>query len=202
MKKINTVFIFLLLINILMISACKKEGPAGPAGATGPTGATGPAGPTGPSGPTGPQGPQGPQGPLGPQGPVGTANVIYSRWTNGSTWTFDGASGLVYFDMATSSMTQSILSGGDIHVYWAVLGDTINHVRQLPFTELIASTFYFHNPKYSIGNIRIETSNLTMATSNRYRYILIPGGILGRSLYNNLDFNNYNEVLERLNIPR
>ena len=207
MKRIKTFCTFLLLVSIIIFSACQKQGPAGPAGATGATGANGAngangaPGATGPQGPTGPTGPQGPQGPIGPQGPPGTANVIYSRWSNGSSWTFDATSGLVYFDMATTSMTQSILSGGDIHVYWAVLGDSVNHVRQLPFTEQIASTFYFHNPKYSIGNIRVETNNLTMATTNRYRYILIPGGILGRS-YSNIDFNNYDEVLQRLGIPR
>jgi hypothetical protein len=183
---------------LFAISACKKTGPAGPAGATGPAGA---AGPTGPTGPTGPQGPIGPAGPIGPQGPVGTANVIYSRWTTGSTWTFDGATGLVYYNIATSSLTQNILSTGDMHVYWAVLGDTVTHVRQLPFAEVVASSVYFHNPKYSVGNIRIETNNLTMDNSNRYRYILVPGGVLGRGI-EPIDFNNYGEVLRRLNIPQ
>ncbi len=198
--RLITVFIFSLLVIVFI--ACKKTGPAGPAGATGSTGATGPAGPTGPTGttgPTGPQGPLGPQGPTGPQGPIGTANVIYSRWTTGSTWTLDGATGLAYYNMVVAPLTQGILSGGDIHVYWAVLGDTVNNVRQLPFAESIAGTVYFHNPKYSVGNIRVETSNLTMGITNRYRYILVPGGVLGGK--NTIDFSNYHEVLRRLGIP-
>src|SRR5688572_6966197 len=151
-------------------------------------------------GPIGPAGPAGSTGAQGPQGPVGTANVIYSRWTNGSTWAIEAARGLNYYDITATSLTQVILSGGSIQVYWAVLGDTINHVRQLPFTETIGASIYFHNPKYSVGKIRIETNNLTMATSNRYRYILIPGAVLtGR--YANINFANYQEAIQSLGIP-
>ena len=171
----------LAAIIFLSLAACEKTGPQGPAGA---------AGPVGPAGPTGPQ---------GPQGPAGTANVVYSRWTNGSAWTLDGTTGLVFFNMSTTSLTQSILSNGIIHVYWAVLGDTAGHVRELPFVESVGGTVYFHNPKYSVGNIRIEASNTSMAPSNRYRYILIPGGVLGGR--SSIDFSNYREVLRELGIP-
>lgn len=99
-----------ILPGLMMLSSCKKEGPAGPsgpqgerglqgeqgqqgpkgdqgdagpAGPRGTTGATGPRGATGPAGPrgvTGPAGPQGPRGATGEQGPAGTANVMYSDW--------------------------------------------------------------------------------------------------------------------------
>ena len=173
-----TTLVFFLL-SVFIFSACKKQGPAGPAG---------------------PTGPQGPAGGTGPQGPAGTANVIYSRWTNGSTWTSEVSTGLVFYNIPSTSLTQSILSGGSIHVYWAVLGDTVNNVRQLPFTEIVGAEIYFHNPKYTVGNIRVETNNLTMSTTNRYRYILIPGSIVGRQ-YSNINFNDYNEVISKLNIP-
>jgi hypothetical protein len=127
--------------------------------------------------------------------------VIYSRWTNGSTWTLDAGTGLAFYNIPATSLTQSILSGGSLHVYWAVLGDTVNNVRQLPFTEIAGAEIYFHNPKYTVGNIRVETNNLSMATTNRYRYILIPGGVLSGRLSTGIDFNNYSEVLSRLNIP-
>ena len=187
-------------ICIVFLIACEKTGPAGPAGPAGNTGPAGPAGPAGPTGPTGPTGPQGPQGAQGPQGPAGTANVIYSGWTTGSTWTVDGAAGLNFYEMTTASLTQGILSNGSIHVYWAVLGDTVNHVRHIPFVENVGSSFYFHNPKYAVGKIRIETNNFSMAPTNRYRFILIPGGVLsGRSPIN---FANYHEVLRALGIPQ
>jgi len=92
-KRQHTLFLFLSL-GILVFAACKKEGPAGPAGPAGATGA------------------QGPTGPTGPQGSAGTANVIYSRWTSGSTWTPDVTAGLVYYNIPSTSLTQSILSGG------------------------------------------------------------------------------------------
>lgn len=201
MSKIRLALVAFISFGTILFISCKKTGPAGPAGAQGPAGSTGPAGATGPQGPAGPTGPTGPQGPIGPQGPVGTANVIYSNWTSGSTWAIDGASGLNYFDMNTATLTQTILSRGTILVYWAVLGDTVNHVRQLPFAETIGATIYFHNPKYSVGKIRIETSNLSMATSNRYRYIIIPGGIFGRNYdYSDIDFSDYNETMRRLGL--
>lgn len=178
MNKRQLTLLMFFSLSVIIFSACKKEGPAGPAGPAGPQGAT---------------------GGTGPQGPAGTANVIYSRWTSGSTWTSDVSAGLVYYNIPSTSLTQSILSGGSIHVYWGVLGDTVNNVRQLPFTEIVGSEIYFHNPKYSVGNIRVETNNLTMAATNRYRFILIPGGVLGGRL--NIDFNNYDQVLNYFNIP-
>src|SRR6266404_7609525 len=121
--KILKLILFVGVSISIMIIGCQK-GPEGPAGPQGPAGSTGPTGPTGPA---------------GTPGVTGTANVIYSSWTNGSTWAIDGASGLNYFDITATSLTQNILSKGSIHVYWAVLGDTVNNVRQLPFTEIIAS---------------------------------------------------------------
>ena len=87
MKRIPFIFTVLLLISVFIFYACKKTGPAGPAGPAGATGA------------------QGSTGPIGPQGPAGTANVIYSRWTNGSTWTLDGSSGLVFYNIPSTSFS-------------------------------------------------------------------------------------------------
>jgi hypothetical protein len=109
--------------------------------------------------------------------------------------------GLVFFNIPATSLTQAILSNGTLHVYWGVLGDTVNNVRQLPFTEIVGGDSYFHNPKYSVGNVRVETNNLSMSTTNRYRYILIPGAVLGGRQYSNINFNDYNEVIQKLNIP-
>ena len=176
MQKRN--FLLVFLVAIIFVTGCSKEGPAGPQG---------PAGPTGPVGPT------------GPTGPPGTANVIFSRWTTGSTWAIDAPSGLNYYDITAAGLTQNILSTGSIHVYWAVVGDTVNHVRHLPFMETIGSNMYFHNPKYSVGKIRVETSNLTMAATNRYRYILIPGSVLGGRLAT-INFENYHEVVKALGL--
>jgi len=175
---------------IILVVSCKKgsEGPQGPAGPTGTTGATGATGPTGP------------QGPAGPTGATGTANVIYSSWTDGSTWSVDASSGLNYNDITATSLTQSVLSKGDIHVYWAVLGDTVNNVRQLPFTEIISSNVYFHNPKYSVGKIRIETNNFSMTNTNKYRFILVPGAVLGGRV-TKINFDNYKEAMISLGIP-
>lgn len=172
------------MIGFLGLSSCTKEGPEGPAGAQGS------------------QGPQGPQGPAGPQGPTGTANVIYSKWSSGSTWTLDAGTGLNGYEITATPLTQSILSTGAIHVYWAVLGDTVNNIRHLPFTEVVNNELYFHNTASSVGKIKVETNNLIMATTNRYRYVLIPGGVLGGRTRQTVDFEDYNAVLAAFDIPR
>lgn len=177
-SKITTL---IFLAAFLIAPGCKKEGPEGPVG---------------------PQGPAGPAGPTGPQGPAGTSNVIYSKWTSGSTWTVDGSSGLNYFEIAAAQLTQNILSTGSVQVYWAVLGDTVNYVRHLPFTEVVNNDLYYHNAAYSVGKVRIETNNLNMAANNRYRYILIPGVVLGGRSRNNIDFDDYEAVLAAFDIPR
>lgn len=190
MKNLMVILVLIFSFSISFVS-CSKTGPEGPAG---PVGATGPAGPAGSTGP------QGPQGQTGQQGPAGTANVIYSKWTDGSIWSIDANSGLNFFDISATALTQNVLSSGDVHVYWAVLGDTVNHVRQLPFVETIGTDIYFHNLKYSVGTIRIETNNLSMGASNRYRYIFVPGGVLaGKNI--NIDYDDYAEVKRVFKIP-
>ena len=179
--------VLVAVVSGAIVISCKK-GPTGPQGPAGPAGANGAAGATGAT------------GPAGPAGPAGTANVIYSLWTSGSTWGVDASSGLNYYDITTTSLTQNILSKGDVRVYWGVLGDTVNNVRLLPFTEVISGNVYFHNPKFSVGKIRVETNNLSMSTTNRYRFIIIPGGVLG-GRYANINFKDYKEAMNELGIP-
>ena len=72
----------ILLVFVLVLSACgfepdgSKIGPQGPEGPQGPQGPAGPRGPSGPTGATGPQGPQGIQGPAGPQGIQGLQGIV------------------------------------------------------------------------------------------------------------------------------
>lgn len=185
MSSTKTVSFFVALL--ILTIGCTKEGPVGPQGPTGATGAAGAAGA------------QGPAGPAGAQGPAGTANVIYSAWTDGSDWTADN-NGQVYYDIASAKITQDILSKGDVHVYWAVLGDTVNDVRQLPYSELANGVMYYHNIKLSVGKIRVETNVTGMLNTNRYRYIIIPGGTTGRN-QDGVDFSNYNAMLRYYRIP-
>jgi len=184
MKRISIAFLAVTFFTSFLFLSCTKEGPTGPQG---------------PAGPIGPAGPTGSTGSTGPQGNTGTANVIYSGWTNGSSWTSDN-NGQVYYDIPASKLTQDILSKGSIHVYWGVLGDTTNDVRQLPFTEVVSGVVYYHNTRLSVGNIRVETNLTTITNSNRYRYILIPGGTTARSVP--VNFDNYQEVIAYYGIPK
>lgn len=186
------------------------------------TNCEGPEGPTGPAGPQGEQGPQGAQGPPGEDGEDGedgNANVIYSDWfTPGS----DGATGwmqedgfgglrLIYFDYTASDITADLLEHGTIIVYADLIGyaDSIwedGQISQLPITvmyiisggETEIDNWDFRATE---GNLRITFQNnqntymaTGIATSHRFRYIIIPGSTAAKQTLP--DFSNYHETME------
>ena len=181
--------IFTLAI-MLFISACDKEGPAG---------ATGPAGPAGPAGPTGASGAN------GAAGTTGTANVIYSDWLN---VTFDGSAATGWKDtIAAPNLVDSILSKGEIKVYWNSGSDSIG--GQLiyplpindPFINAIDINAYFKlqsiilRSTADVGSYVLRNYNYS-----QFRYILIPGGKKAGRGVKTIDWNNYKEVQQYLGL--
>lgn len=94
-KSIVSVTTILALALMMSLSACEKEGPAGPAGPKGEQGTAGSKGPAGPKGLTGskgatgqkgatgakgPKGDKGATGPKGAKGDPGNANVYSTGW--------------------------------------------------------------------------------------------------------------------------
>ncbi len=191
MRKFRLLSLLLLAIAFIVVD-CTKEGPEGPAGATGPQGPTGGTGATGPTGPAGPTGPIGPIGPAGPQGPAGTANVIYSAWTDFvlATW---GAPVVEFgktvrnYPAAAPGVTAAIISSGVVLVYWRDVG--LPNPQQMPsisynITQAVNQYLGF---ALLVGQIQIKFFNIDNTldpgtfggAGNSYRYILIPGGVLG-----------------------
>src|SRR5690606_11843322 len=71
-KSMKTNFFKILMVVVMVaLTGCAKDGDPGPQGPPGTDGAPGVAGPEGTPGPAGAQ---------GPKGDVGAANVIYSPW--------------------------------------------------------------------------------------------------------------------------
>jgi len=186
MRKFRLLSILLLAFAFLAVN-CTKEGPEGPAGATGPQGPTGLAGPAGPAGPTGPSGPA---GPTGPTGPAGTANVIYYNWTEFATATWGAAVSdfgktVRKYPVTLTSLTAPILSNGVVLAYVRFAS---NNVYQLPgvvynVTQPVQQYLFF---RPVVGSCEIIFHNIdnnldpaTFSTGNHYRFILIPGGVLG-----------------------
>lgn len=166
-------------------------------------------GPAGPQGAQGAQGAQGPQGPAGPIGSTGTANVIYSGWMSFQSaqrdTVVDGTT-LKVNHLVAPKLTQAIIDGGAILVYWRYqttviqlpyTGDagsgtgpaktsTINYI---PKPGVIYITRYTHDNSASVGFGAVQ-----------FRYVLIPGGVSSNAILRGLDFGDYDVMTAALGI--
>jgi hypothetical protein len=187
MRKFRLLSLLLLAIAFITIN-CTKEGPEGPAGSTGAQGPTGLPGGTGPAGPGGPSGPAGPTGPTGPQGPAGTANVIYSAWFtltgwHDSTMTDVGLCKVDYKD--APGVTAAIISNGVVLSYLAPSAAS-TFAYSMPFTFSGVNPNILFSFRPSVGRMVFHNTAINSAAggivanaSYVYRYIIIPGGVLG-----------------------
>ena len=179
---------FCLVIAVIILLASCKKGDTGPAGAAGPTG------------------PAGAPGPTGPAGPAGAANVFYSAWLNVAYNADTAANGdtlRFVANIPATKLVDSILSKGEIKVYFNYRTPSDPDVIPLPYFDPI----YFDpavvlNPDFLPGLI-ILSSNYNMGTFDennekrfQYRYILIPGGTAAKPAPGEkaIDWNNYKEV--------
>jgi len=157
-------------------------------------------------------GPQGPQGPQGEQGVPGVPNVIYSEWFTASPWKKDTVFGVWGFNYSKPApgITQQVLDSGSVLTFGKLLGYTSSvwpttQVSQLP----ILLTYYqgsimtdTWSAYATVGNLRIKFVNdkndyAAIATTHRFRYIIIPGGRPGgrsRPL-------SYEEICKKYQIP-
>lgn len=185
--KLFTIPCVLLVVITLFLTACEKEGPAGP---TGPAGAQGPAGPTGAT---------------GAQGPAGTANVYYSDWMD---LTFapqiqDGDTSAWTTQITAPRIVDSILAKGEIRVYLNIGTAATPSVVPLPLDALAFGIIV--TPIYQVGKIVLLASedagsftNTNNQKSWQYRYIIIPGGTPAGTqaggIIKKVNWNNYEEV--------
>jgi len=167
----------------------------------------------GPQGPQGPEGPQGDQGPKGDQGDPGTANVIYSDWTTPDSWEPAEIFGdsLRQGDIIADSLTQEIVDQGVVKVYVDFFN--ADFIYQLPVSD-VAGFPYSLSFKIKPDTLRLEfydpdnpnSDPGSLPSSNKFRYVLIPGGQAAGSSSNTsssraLDEISYQELKQRLDIP-
>lgn len=185
--------LFSLLFISSLLFACSKD--------DGQDGATGPAGP---------QGEQGIAGPEGSQGETGTANVIYSDWVL-AEYALPGAQAENFMGLATLSESDFNI-GSDLLLVYAgnnIFSDSFE-IFQLPYIHNQNLQFGFGLFGTGAGNntgLRIQVSTLDGSDSNftfidRYRYIIVPGGI-STSGKSTLDYTKmtYEEIISHFNIP-
>jgi len=183
-----------LVAVLVTIASCKK-------------GDTGPAGPAGTPGTPGAPGAPGAPGPEGPKGDTGTANVIYSQWLdvafipdtvhNGTE--VDTVSYAA--EIPAAKLDSIILATGEMKVYLNFGSAADPDVVPLPFIAPLNNGFdgtVFITPDFFIQDILL-TANVDASTVTQngekflqYRYILIPGGVTGRS--QKPDWKDYNAV--------
>ena len=198
MRKFNHLLLVLSAFSFVIIS-CVKEGPEGPPG------------------------PTGPQGPGGTGGTPGTANVIYSNWFSfaAAAWGDTTLYGLDYKRAirTVTSLTQVILDNGTVLTY--MKPGTTTSVYLLPINLYYTNpqSYENHGTIIAVGKLIYTFQNVSNGvvgnfapTSNQYRYILIPGGVLGGRLTNGestyygyttqqLQNMSYEQVLEIFKVP-
>ena len=167
----------------------------------------------GPQGPQGPEGPQGPQGDQGPQGEEGTANVIYSDWMTPDTWEPAELFGdsVRHGDIIADDLTQDIVDNGEVEVYGDFYGS--DFIYKLPVDPSMAGITFTLSYKFKPDTLRLEffdpdnpnTDPGSLPSSNKFRYVLIPGGQSAGSSANNagdiLKEISYEELKQRFDIP-
>ncbi len=187
----------LFLAITFIIASCSKDGPAGPAGVAGPQGAPGANGAAGPA------------GPAGAAGTIGTANVVYSDWLN---VTFDPASAdssVWSADIPAPKLVDSILTKGDIKVFWNLGSDSTNDqfIVPLPVVDVLLFGGLLTVNSYSsfqnillLSNFDLSSFKTGIYNNFQFRYILIPGGVKAGKGVKTIDWNNYKEVQQYLGI--
>ena len=192
--QLRTVILLFASCLLLGLGACKKEGPpgpAGPAGAHGPQGTRGEKGDRGPRGETGETGPRGPAGPRGEKGDPGTANVIYSAWTDLSFFNAGGKSVAIW---SVSGISQDILDKGHVAIYWKSSSGLVHPLPIHNFTGDPAQKMVF---VLSPGQILIEQKGMSgevASTQDRFRYVIIPGGVLAAARETQLELSDLRAV--------
>ncbi len=131
----------------------------------------------------------------GPAGKDGNANVYYSDWQEAGTWT--GTLGAYYVDKAESKITQATLDSSLVLAYAKLTSDGTN-VRPLPAN----TSGVLWNYILTVGNIQYtSTLSGTPATSNKFRYIIVPASKHLR-LAKPYSKMTYEEICTTFNIPQ
>lgn len=172
MKKLLSL---LLLVGITAFIACKGE--------------------LGPAGPSGQDGTDGIDGTDGTDGQDGNANVkSYTTTISAANWVPFTAD-LSYIDLQVPILTEEIAATGMVMVYLQEAG---NEWYALPFSRGTQSYFFWVKP----GFARIHTQNdSTAPTKFAGKVRIVAASSDGRARHPDLDWTNYQEVKNRLQLP-
>lgn len=123
---------------------------------------------------------KGDTGDTGPAGADGNANVqSFTYVVHPGDWQQSGVIGSTYekyIDLSAPSITQSIIDGGAVLVYWNVNASLL----ALPATVPINADVYSFLPSFSVGSTTLEVftdnhSNFTFNTDVVLKVVVIAG---------------------------
>ena len=140
------------------------------------------------------------------KGVTGTANVIYSGWIKagyiGTNYmTGQGSSFIIHhYSIAAPRISQNYLNNAAILVYGDFKDNPMfpngvgamlpySYVKTIQNTQIWADW----NASILLGEIRIAQSisaNFDIDPDARYRYVIIPGGVVATMKKSNIDFKN------------
>ncbi len=204
----KVLLVAITIFSMSIISSCSKDGEPGVAGKDGLNGTVGAIGATGSTGATGGT------GNTGPTGPTGTANVIYSAWipANFPATGLAGTSPIrryMQIPFPINIPVQSdILNKYLVLVYFMGFGDGSLYMLPCNFRGVNFSV----QPNLSFGFLITALSDsaaplnplaIDPANNNRFRYVLIPGGVPAGRGITSPDYSkmSYQEVCAKFNIP-
>lgn len=163
MRKFRLLTLLLLASTFIFVN-CTKEGPEGPAGATGP---------------------QGPAGNTGATGAAGSANVIYSAWhTLPNSWRDSSVTGsnMKVNHETVVSVTSQILANGVVLGYFRIPAAG-SQPLPLPYTNVVGTWGFIPDAGKIFYTLFVAGNPApplpTPSATNEYRWIVIPGGVLG-----------------------
>ena len=149
-------------------------------------------------------GTNGTNGTNGATGATGTANVIYSAWLS-IPYTLAADSSAYLATITAPKLADSIVAKGEVLVYVNANTAASPAVTLLPYSYIDNSSGYllYINAYFLTGKIELsadyDASTFTYngSLAYQYRYIIIPGGIAGRSA---IDWKNYAAVKQYLGL--
>ncbi|MCX7547822.1 hypothetical protein OS188_07645 [Xanthomarina sp. F1114] len=167
----------------------------------------------GPQGPAGIDGVDGADGTDGTDGTDGNANVIYSSWfgPDGQTFISNGYISYAEFEVNVPELTNDIINNGVVLVY-AKLSNYVpevwpeGHIAQLPITIGGGTTDHFYTYYVEESNINIRyrrdgpQPEWIFSSTNRFRYVLIPGNTGARVQQIDYSKMTYEEVINHFNL--
>lgn len=136
-------------------------------------------------------GPAGPEGPAGPKGDTGSGSVIYSAWMDVpfKADTIHLAGGGIdtvgfYATIDVPKLTLALLSNADVKVYINSSDASDPEIYPLPYSA--PSGLYIQVMAYTqkiqlYSNADVGTVSANGKKYQQYRYMIVPGNVLGRS---------------------